>query len=823
MLLPAASASCGLRSQQLLVALGLPPCSNAARCRSRSKPKGVAPSLRFSSSVQHDVEGDGARLQSPSMVLERIKGYTQRSQWKKAQKCFQDYLTHSSTDGLSLELVNGMLDSYCESGRFREATRTLQELERGAYSKDLRADIASYNAVLGALASSGKWYEALQLARRAKLLTVDERLDGNPTAVRPDSLTFRQLIRACGKGGQADQAMELLGLMVEKFRLPLTADVATAAMLAVGKAGTKDGLADAMTIMEDLKNSGAVPTVAIFNAGITACARAGDWRRALALLDEMRDIGLVADSRSFAECMQACSTGGEWQMGMALLNTMTNEGLSPKTIHYNISIAGCNRAGKYSKALQLREEMLERGLKPDLFTLNTALTSCNKIKAAETALELLTDAVASGITPDDLSFRLALSSCTQSGWEVAVKMVALRDAAGLPMDDSSLAAAMRACTLASLPDRAVDLYESALAQPGFHADVSSTVQLIHAHEQQGDWKKAIGAFEALRRAGTAPSAEVVAAAMRACASGQQWKKIAHLYNYASKRPSCMSLEVQSFAAYAFRALSNNPEKLDMVTSSLTGTVNSLVGKTEGSLSSSVPQTVLLLAAKQLAAASENPLALAASLRLVRRLADEGGAPGLASAFAEVIVGFGAAGKHEDVLGLCTEAKEVKLELGGGSVLAAELEAAGQLRDWGRALQVLGTITRSDLDDGDDGAVLCSAARACVLCAKSEQGLKLIKDVSARGIAVPMAVYGKTIAACGERGDEAAAQVIESLVGEARAEASDREELVAVMELALATCRCLENSGAVGRLFQAIAAEQTAATDISVAASASLPS
>lgn len=62
------------------------------------------------------------------------------------------------------------------------------------------------------------------------------------------------------------------------------------------------------------------PDVFSFNTAIAACARAGDWRKALDLLAGMKVEGLTPDIFSYNAAIGACAKGGQWMIGLELLD-----------------------------------------------------------------------------------------------------------------------------------------------------------------------------------------------------------------------------------------------------------------------------------------------------------------------------------------------------------------------------------------------------------------------------------------------------------------------------------------------------------------------
>ena len=74
---------------------------------------------------------------------------------------------------------------------------------------------------------------------------------------------------------------------------------------------------------------GLEPNEFCFAAAISACAKAGEWERALAVYDDMGSRGLVADIVTFDALLAACDKGEQWERALAALNELLDLGLQP--------------------------------------------------------------------------------------------------------------------------------------------------------------------------------------------------------------------------------------------------------------------------------------------------------------------------------------------------------------------------------------------------------------------------------------------------------------------------------------------------------------
>lgn len=99
-------------------------------------------------------------------------------------------------------------------------------------------------------------------------------------------------------------------------------------------AGSRSGkVAQAVGILDQMRQEGVHPNAATYNAAIMGCAGGGEWRRALDLLEKMR-----ADSLSSRDG----GGGGEAR---------------PEALSYTLTIKAAARDGQWRTALELLEQM----------------------------------------------------------------------------------------------------------------------------------------------------------------------------------------------------------------------------------------------------------------------------------------------------------------------------------------------------------------------------------------------------------------------------------------------------------------------------------
>ena len=72
-----------------------------------------------------------------------------------------------------------------------------------------------------------------------------------------------------------------------------------------------------------MRLEGLSPNVVCYNAAAHACARSGQWQRALGLLAEMVAAGLRPNVNTFSAAVAACGNAGQWERALALLDQVS--------------------------------------------------------------------------------------------------------------------------------------------------------------------------------------------------------------------------------------------------------------------------------------------------------------------------------------------------------------------------------------------------------------------------------------------------------------------------------------------------------------------
>jgi pentatricopeptide repeat domain-containing protein 1 len=106
-----------------------------------------------------------------------------------------------------------------------------------------------------------------------------------------------------------------------------------------------------------------------YNAAISACEKARNWKRALSLLEEAQQKGINPTAITYNAAISACAKGKQWEMALSLLEEVQHKGIHPDIITYNAAISACAKGGQREKALELFGEVQKlKGIEPNVVT-----------------------------------------------------------------------------------------------------------------------------------------------------------------------------------------------------------------------------------------------------------------------------------------------------------------------------------------------------------------------------------------------------------------------------------------------------------------------
>ncbi|KAE9008192.1 hypothetical protein PR003_g16321 [Phytophthora rubi] len=205
---------------------------------------------------------------------------------------------------------------------------------------------------------AGRYQEVVALAE--KLMSQDVFLLNHALA---------SAIQACASLGQVDKGFQFFDAAVKRGSIP-NLSVYSALLAVAGAAGDPQKVQD---VLNQMQEAGVEMTDITFHNLMSAYARGGHVREALALFDKMQKQGIPADEHTYAILMDAHAESGDFDGANALMDELKKTTLEPNLVHYNVLLKACGKVSNLTSAFLLYEEMKERKIKPDLVTFITMM------------------------------------------------------------------------------------------------------------------------------------------------------------------------------------------------------------------------------------------------------------------------------------------------------------------------------------------------------------------------------------------------------------------------------------------------------------------
>jgi pentatricopeptide repeat protein len=150
-------------------------------------------------------------------------------------------------------------------------------------------------------------------------------------------------------------------------------------------------LQGALAVLHTMEQHDLKPSLASWHQALAVCG--SDWRQAIALLRKMQSWGGVApDIIAINTVIGACAKDGQWQRALHLLGEARRRSLTPDTCSYNSVIGALARQGQHAAALGMLDEMRALGVARDDVTYRNVAIGCEHGQMWEAAVGLVAEA-----------------------------------------------------------------------------------------------------------------------------------------------------------------------------------------------------------------------------------------------------------------------------------------------------------------------------------------------------------------------------------------------------------------------------------------------
>ncbi|XP_027367479.1 pentatricopeptide repeat-containing protein At3g63370, chloroplastic [Abrus precatorius] len=274
----------------------------------------------------------------------------------------------------SVFLCTKLVHMYGKCGAFLDAVEVFDKMNERT--------IFTWNSMMSAFVSSGKYFEALQLYKEMRVL-----------GVQLDACTFLSVLKACGALGESHMGAEIHGVAI-KWGYGAFVFVCNALIAMYAKFGDLDG---ARVLFDGIKLE-KEDTVS-WNSIISAHVAEGQCLEALSLFRTMQEVGVASDSYAFVAALQACEDPTFVKLGREIHSVILKSNHFADVYVANVLIAMYSKCCRMEEAERAFASMLCK----DNVSWNTLLSGLVQNELYIDALNYFRDMQNSGQKPDQVS------------------------------------------------------------------------------------------------------------------------------------------------------------------------------------------------------------------------------------------------------------------------------------------------------------------------------------------------------------------------------------------------------------------------------------
>ncbi|KAJ9567707.1 hypothetical protein OSB04_003673 [Centaurea solstitialis] len=244
--------------------------------------------------------------------------------------------------GLNLPVTNSLMYLYLKSGRFSEAKKLFDGLEK--------LSLVTWNAMIAGHAQMMDVAENSIVASRNGTDALNMFLRLQRSGLKPDLFTISSVLTVCSNLIALEQGEQVHAQTIKTGFLSEVV-VGTALVNMYNKCGSIKNASKAFVEMPSR-------TLISWTTMITAFAQHGLSRNALDLFDDMRLAGDRPNKVTFVGVLAACSHAGMVDEGLAYFDMMKNEfKINPVMDHYGCIIDMFVRLGRLEEAFEFVKKM----------------------------------------------------------------------------------------------------------------------------------------------------------------------------------------------------------------------------------------------------------------------------------------------------------------------------------------------------------------------------------------------------------------------------------------------------------------------------------
>ena len=370
----------------------------------------------------------------------------------------------SGTELLNVHVCTTLITLFGRHGQWTAARRVYDWMR----VSNVLPNNFTYCALISAFERGGQFAAAMAVLQ-----------DMDDAKCPPNDVVLATLLIAAARGGRVTDLQKIVARMKSDGIVPDVVAVTTSLSLCA-RSEQANKAAHTLALFEQLLEAGLQPTTTMYNILISACDKAGHWKRALEYLGQLRSRQLKPDLVTYNSLLSALEREQQAEAAEECLRALKEEGLRPQIRTYNALIAACDRTANLARAMHWFEAMRTEGIHPDVVTYNALISCCDKAGRWDTALQMVDRMRSEGLAPNTITFSSAIAACEKGGeWERALALFDDMPAAGCAPNGITYNSLISACAAGDQWGTALEAYHRMRAA-GLEADRATYNPLLNA-------------------------------------------------------------------------------------------------------------------------------------------------------------------------------------------------------------------------------------------------------------------------------------------------------------------------------------------------------
>jgi len=171
----------------------------------------------------------------------------------------------------------------------------------------------------------------------------------------------------------------------------------------------------AVQILADIRKAGLLPDTISYNSVIHAFARQGDIRSAAQWLLKMKESSVVPNTISYNILMDTCVKANNSAEAEAWLERMQKDGVDPNEVSYATVIHARAKHGDSAGGEAWLRKMIEQGVEPNVVSYNSLIYACGKKGQAAAAEKWVEEMEERGVEARVTTYTAVIDACAKSG------------------------------------------------------------------------------------------------------------------------------------------------------------------------------------------------------------------------------------------------------------------------------------------------------------------------------------------------------------------------------------------------------------------------